>query len=451
MAAKLALLSFVFLLSSASGLTFAGFVFSPADEAALSGAAADAQAKGRALAEKLREELPSSSEAFKQLEPAVDPPRENEKEKETRGELLAAASLFNVASSENTEEQQAAEDALREAMASPSRIGQPDRSTHNEAPSACLPDFSKCPKGWNEGGALCIASGGYAGPCAAEQDLRGKSIEQKLAFANACSASFPCQEECTQDFQQACPSLWREIGNGLCSAPLQYEGQCAARVEIGSMSEKDKYAWSIRCGARWPCTSASKRSYDDVCPSGWSLQLGKVCTAPPIYNGPCEHKAYLSDASLADKKAFEATCGVEWAAGSAAGACIHDYGALCPFGWYQHGLECLAPLTYSTCSKRKSFVGMTPAAREDWAHNCKVTWPCQSRHQCNKAYSAPCPAGWFAFNGGASCRAPSSYAGSCAAVLHGLTDLSADEKMAIETKCGVDFPCAGEVYASVLQ
>ena len=55
MAAKLALLSFVFLLGSASGLTFAGFVFSPADEAAPSGAATDAQAKGRALAEKLRD------------------------------------------------------------------------------------------------------------------------------------------------------------------------------------------------------------------------------------------------------------------------------------------------------------------------------------------------------------------------------------------------------------
>ena len=97
-------------------------------------------------------------------------------------------------------------------------------------------------------GALCIASDGYAGfrpidftfssallsfvvpgPCAAEQDLAGKSIEQKLAFANACSASFPCQalashghgfasgrylslaaqEECAQDFQQACPRCVR--------------------------------------------------------------------------------------------------------------------------------------------------------------------------------------------------------------------------------------------------
>ena len=34
----------------------------------------------------------------------------------------AAASLFNAASSENTDEQQAAEDALREAMSSPSQV-----------------------------------------------------------------------------------------------------------------------------------------------------------------------------------------------------------------------------------------------------------------------------------------------------------------------------------------
>ena len=147
------------------------------------------------------------------------------------------------------------------------------------------------------------------GPCAAEQDLTGKSIEQKLAFANACSASFPCQalashghgfasgrylslaaqEECAQDFQQACPRCVRlrvaivvrillfyfaacgvrlEMGSAahLCNMRIPdismlfncvslfivstFQGQCAARVETGSMTEKDKYAWSIRCGAR---------------------------------------------------------------------------------------------------------------------------------------------------------------------------------------------------------
>ena len=123
----------------------------------------------------------------------MDQPRENDKEKEARGELLvvfchhqhvcgaspfsfafsfqAAASLFNAASSDSTEEQQAAEDALREAMSSPSRvrenmsaelhccivhvvckIGRPDRSTQSSGPAACLPDLSKCPEGWSTKG-----------------------------------------------------------------------------------------------------------------------------------------------------------------------------------------------------------------------------------------------------------------------------------------------------------
>lgn len=65
------------------------------------------------------------------------------------------------------------------------------------------------------------------------------------------------------------------------------------------------------------------------------------------------------------------------------------------------------------------------------ARNCKVEFPCRGRlfnllphrsmpscvatgrEQCTKAYSAPCPADWFAFNGGMSCSAPSHYAGAC--------------------------------------
>jgi hypothetical protein len=65
------------------------------------------------------------------------------------------------------------------------------------------------------------------------------------------------------------------------------------------------------------------------------------------------------------------------------------------------------------------------------ARNCKVEFPCQGRllnllprrlvpfciaagrELCTKAYSAPCPAEWFAFNGGMSCSAPSHYAGAC--------------------------------------
>ena len=81
--------------------------------------------------------------------------------------------------------------------------------------------------------------------------------------------------------------------------------------------------------------------------AGWSLEFGKVCTAPPGYDGtlhnfatagsrtyrvvwytgPCEHKAYMSGASEPDKKAFEAACRVEWAV--AGNSCVHDYAAAC--------------------------------------------------------------------------------------------------------------------------
>jgi len=68
-------------------------------------------------------------------------------------------------------------------------------------------------------------------------------------------------------------SLWREVGAGICSAPLQYEascsewvprhcrillicgrhalqGGCPVRLDVAGMTEEDKYAWSVQCGAR---------------------------------------------------------------------------------------------------------------------------------------------------------------------------------------------------------
>jgi len=432
------------------GYSFAGFVFSPVglQPAANHAATTNLKSKGHAMAEELDKALPVSSGPTKQLEAAIDQDRTGEKDDESRAELLAATSLFNAASSESTVEQQAAEDALRVAMSSPSRIGTPDRSIQQNSPSACLPDFTKCPEEWNKNGMLCTAGDAYSGRCAAEADLSAMSVEQKLAFASFCSVQFPCQEDCSQDFRQVCPSLWREVADGVCSAPLQYEGACSSRLDAASMSDEDKHTWSLRCGARWPCAAAWRHKYEDICPEGWSLEFGKVCTAPPGYDGPCEHKAYMSGASEPDKKAFEAACRVEWAV--AGNSCVHDYAAACPFGWYRDEGECIAPLMYDTCTPRQSFTRMTPAAKEEWATNCKVEFPCRGRDVCDKTYLSPCPADWYAFNGGLSCSAPSNYAGPCLPVLHGLLDATVEEKMAVEKKCNFLWPCIGEVYAPIV-
>lgn len=393
--------------------------------------------------------LPADSQQPpKQLEPSVRQDKENEKEKESRGELLAASSLFNAASSETSQEQQAAENALRQAMSTPTKVGSPDRGVTDYTSRACLPDFTKCPSGWAQRGVFCRANDSYSGRCAAEVDMSNMNVEQKLAFANFCEVAFPCQGECAQDFRHTCPSLWREVSAGICSAPLQYEGNCAMQLNTDGMSEDDKYTWSVRCGARWPCGARKQHVYEDICPIGWSLQFGKVCTAPSDYQGPCEPTAYLSGATVADKKSFEATCHAEWR--EMGNDCIHDFTAPCPFGWFGESL-CIAPSTYNVCGKSQAFSMMTPAAKEDWASTCKVKFPCRDRETCEKAYSAPCPAHWYAFNAGLSCAAPSQYDGPCVPVLHGLLDLSVAEKTSLEGKCKFDWPCLGEVYPPIIQ
>jgi len=368
--------SITFICGFVSG--FSAFVLSPAQEHHSATRWANIGERASEMAQELREALPANMDAPMQLEPAADQAKEGGKAKQSRSELLAAASLFNAAAGSNTEEQQAVEDSLREAMSSPSRIGKPDRSIQKKSsPAACLPDFQQCPIGWNKKGVLCVATSSYSGQCGRDADLSEMGLEQKMVFARFCSVNFPCQEDCVQDFRQTCPSLWREIASNICSAPLHYEGDCTGRLDVAAMTAEDKYTWSVRCGARWACAAPRKHNYGDVCPKGWSLQFGKVCAAPQGYHGPCEHTAYMGAATEVDKKSFEATCDVTWA--ETGGECVQDFSAACPFGWHSDGMECLAPLTYDTCGSRKSFQGSSPAEKEDWAQNCAVRFPCQDR------------------------------------------------------------------------
>jgi len=96
------------------------------------------------------------------------------------------------------------------------------------------------------------------------------------------------------------------------------------------------------------------------------------------------------------------------------------------------------------CNQIQTFDKMTPAQKEDWEHVCQAKFPCKDRQKCNHEWSMPCPADWFAFNSGMSCMAPRSYAGNCSSVLHGLLDLSQQEKKITAERCQVVWPCFGE-------
>lgn len=429
------------------------FNFPPLQPSAPSPPLPEASLAGKASARKLVAsiaKLSASTGEDKQVEPAIDAPEENEDVKKVEKHIFSGAKSFNDASSQSTEEQKAAEDALAVAMKSPSHIGKPDRTMPNKIASeiACLPDFFRCPKSWKKQGVLCFAPADYSGKCSTTLDLSSMNTEQKQAAAQQCKFEFECQDECMQDFRQSCPSLWTEIAPGICTAPPQYCGPCSHRLSTKDMSEKEKYIFSIECKARWQCSPPIPHKYDDICPQGWELQFGQACSAPKTYSGPCDHLAHMSGMSVADKKKFEATCDVTWPEGTI--DCVHDYSAKCPFGWFQSSV-CLAPSTYTTCGKVQNFDEKTPSEKADWAAMCEAKFPCKDRDECEKEWAAPCPADWFAVNGGASCVKPSSYSGVCASVLHGLVFLSSQEKEAVAATCGVKWPCKSEIYEPIMQ
>lgn len=249
------------------------------------------------------------------------------------------------------------------------------------------------------------------------------------------------------DFGRACPSMWRQVGEGLCEAPSNYAGVCNKQVDTSGMTEKDKSVFGTKCGARWPCLSPPAHLYADLCPQGWTLQFGQICHAPDTYTGPCDHVAYMTGMSVGEKKIYEAACSVSWP--DAPMECEHDYTAPCPFGWLKlaqkTGIECRAPPMYGDCNRIQQFTGMTPAEKQDWAQSCKQNFPCRDRSGCTLAWDSPCPAGWYAFNGGHSCLAPEAYSGKCSSVLHGLIELSRTDKELIAKTCGLAWPCEGEI------
>merc|ERR1712087_367585 len=101
-------------------------------------------------------------------------------------------------------------------------------------------------------------------------------------------------------------------------------------------------------------------------------------------------------------------------------------------GWLQRSrgpaTECRAPSTYQLCASVQQFNHMSPYEKQLWESSCQAWFPCRSRATCTHDWSASCPAEWYSINGGETCLAPSTYAGTCSSALHGLIHESPERK-----------------------
>ena len=118
---------------------------------------------------------------------------------------------------------------------------------------ACARNMSGCPVGWVPG-----AGGGCAPPVGYDgpcgaTDVSMLSPAQKEDFALMCKAAWPCRD-CTTDFQ-GCPAGWGVVGR-LCVAPPAYDGMCSPVADFSAAADSAKATWSAACGARWACAKS---------------------------------------------------------------------------------------------------------------------------------------------------------------------------------------------------
>merc|ERR1712194_492561 len=98
---------------------------------------------------------------------------------------------------------------------------------------------------------------------------------------------------------------------GTCLPPASSEGGCAA-TDVSEYSDNQKEHFAMSCKVAWPCRDC-KTDFDG-CPSGWGT-VGKLCVAPPTYDGICSPVSDFSDASAAAKATWSTMCGARWPCG----------------------------------------------------------------------------------------------------------------------------------------
>lgn len=190
--------------------------------------------------------------------------------------------------------------------------------------TGCLKDYSlACPMGWSDSGdgETCSAPIGYRGSCPLSMSFKG-TPNDKLVLAERCGASYPCIEQCSENFNSDCPFGWSlNERTKSCTAPHSYNGPCVVDKTFSGFSSKEKSLWGKSCGVSWPCKNyqrteslASKlciEDYSQHCPVGWALDKG-FCKAPSTYKGPCMQALASGAFSSKQKDAFSKACSVMW-------------------------------------------------------------------------------------------------------------------------------------------
>ncbi|SBT81026.1 CPW-WPC family protein, putative [Plasmodium malariae] len=132
------------------------------------------------------------------------------------------------------------------------------------------------------------------------------SIILKKEIEKKCKVIWPCLNICEENFYQSCPYNWL-LKDNKCIAPYYYKPPkgCKNSLEIFTFSTFDKYLFSNKCFAPWPCKNSCQQDWTSPCPDGWTRLKAAEKKSKSKYNADSKYNEGSKHNDQGDDKIYD--------------------------------------------------------------------------------------------------------------------------------------------------
>ncbi|SCP03629.1 CPW-WPC family protein, putative [Plasmodium malariae] len=132
------------------------------------------------------------------------------------------------------------------------------------------------------------------------------SIILKKEIEKKCKVIWPCLNICEENFYQSCPYNWL-LKDNKCIAPYYYKPPkgCKNSLEIFTFNTFDKYLFSNKCFAPWPCKNSCQQDWTSPCPDGWTRLKAAEKKSKSKYNADNKYNEGSKHNDQGDDKIYD--------------------------------------------------------------------------------------------------------------------------------------------------
>lgn len=175
-----------------------------------------------------------------------------------------------------------------------------------------------------------------------------------------------------------------------------------------------------------------------------AANAGRGNAVSPAYHPSLANSLSADQEVLVNAKVSEAIAQANSAAAReilpADSFCERNWARLCPDGWAMVGASCVAPTSYAgPCKNTESFVHVDAMGKYRFSTSCNAPWQCVNDTCEHGRDYDACPSGWTS-RGDGFCQSSADGTATCGNA-YKIDIISVGEKQELSRVCGLTWPC----------